>query len=270
MSEPPVIDYRRMFDFTGKTVLVIGAASGIGQACAEAFGALGAHVICADRDLEGCRTVAAAIGRAEAHGCDAASGADIEALAAKVRETHARLDAAVTTPGLNIRKLILDTTEEDFERVVALNLKGTFNFLRAFGRIMVGQNGGSLIACSSIRAMTIEPGLGVYGMTKAGISLLVKGFSAEVGPYNVRVNAIAPSIIETALTAPLRERRDIYDKYAAHSVFNRWGSAAETAGAVAFLASDAASYVTGSTLLIDGGWTAVDGPPTGLTATRAN
>ena len=224
--------------------------------------------------LAGCQATADAIaekaGSAEAHGCDAASLADVTALAQTVRERHPRLDAAVTTPGLNIRKLILDYTEEDFDRVVALNLKGTFNFFRAFGRIMVAQNGGSLIACSSIRAMTIEPGLGVYGMTKAGISLLVKGFAAEVGPFNVRVNAIAPSIIETALTAPLRERPEIYRTYAAHSVFNRWGSAAETAGAVAFLASDAATYITGSTLLIDGGWTAVDGPPTGLTATRPN
>jgi NAD(P)-dependent dehydrogenase (short-subunit alcohol dehydrogenase family) len=107
-------------------------------------------------------------------------------------------------------------------------------------------------------------------MTKAGIGLLVKGFASEVGHANVRVNAIAPSIIETALTAPIKERRDIYDKYAAHSVLARWGDASEVAAAVAFLASDAASYITGTTMLIDGGWTAVDGPPTGLTQTRPN
>ena len=176
-----------------------------------------------------------------------------------------RLDIAVTTPGLNIRKTILDYTEEDLDRVVNLNIKGTVDFMRAFGRIMVDQRGGSLIACSSVRAVTIEPGLAVYGCTKAAIGLLVKGFASEVGGFGVRVNAIAPSIAETALTAPFKQRPDIHKLYAAHTVFNRWSSSDEVAAAVAFLASDASSYVSGSTLFVDGGWTAIDGPPTGLT-----
>ena len=111
-----------------------------------------------------------------------------------------RLDIAVTTPGLNIRKTILDYTEDDLDRVINLNIKGTVWFFQAFGRIMMNQQGGSLIACSSVRAVTIEPGLAVYGSTKAAIGLLVKGFASEVGRFGVRVNAIAPSIAETALT----------------------------------------------------------------------
>ena len=160
--------------------------------------------------------------------------------------------------GSNIRKTILEYTEEDLDRVVTLNLKGTVYFFQAFGRLMIEQGKGSIIACSSVRAVTIEPGLAVYGSTKAAISLLVKGFASEVGRFGVRVNAIAPSIAETALT-------DIHQLYAAHTVFSRWSNADEVACAVTFLASDAASYVSGSTLFVDGGWTAIDGPPTGLT-----
>ncbi|MGH7101530.1 MAG: SDR family NAD(P)-dependent oxidoreductase [Acetobacteraceae bacterium] len=266
-------DYPRLFDLSGRIALVLGAASGIGRASAEALGALGAHVIVADRDQAGAEATAAAIaagGSAEAFVCDASRGEDFARLARHVAARHERLDVALTTPGLNIRKTILEYTEDEFDRVVTLNLKGTFRFFRCFGRMMQPHGRGSLIACSSIRARTIEPGLGVYGMTKAGIETLVKGFAAEMGPSNVRVNAIAPSIIETALTRPIKERPEIHRTYAAHTVFGRWGGASEVAAAVAFLAADASSYITGSTLSIDGGWMAIDGPPTGLTGTRPN
>jgi NAD(P)-dependent dehydrogenase (short-subunit alcohol dehydrogenase family) len=262
-------DYRKLFDLTGKTAVVLGAASGIGKSSAEALASLGARVLCADRTSEGAEATAAAIrgqgGSAIAASCDAADGADVTALAARAMQEFSRVDIAVTTPGLNIRKTILDYTEEELDRVINLNIKGTVWFFQAFGRIMVQQQSGSLIACSSVRAVTIEPGLAVYGSTKAAIGLLVKGFASEVGRFGVRVNAIAPSIAETALTDPFKQRPDIYNLYAAHTVFNRWSSADEVATAVSYLASDAASYVSGSTLFVDGGWTAVDGPPTGLT-----
>jgi NAD(P)-dependent dehydrogenase (short-subunit alcohol dehydrogenase family) len=264
-----VTDYRKLFDLGGKTAVVLGAASGIGRSSAEALASLGASVLCADRSVDGAQATAAAIreqgGSADAAACDAADAADVAALAKTAMQKFQRLDIAVTTPGLNIRKTILDYTEEDIDRVINLNIKGAVWFFQAFGRIMVAQKGGSLIACSSVRAATIEPGLAVYGASKAAIGLLVQGFASEVGRHGVRVNAIAPSIVETALTAPITQRPDIYKLYAGHTVFNRWSSADEVATAVAYLASDAASYVSGSTLFVDGGWTAIDGPPTGLT-----
>jgi NAD(P)-dependent dehydrogenase (short-subunit alcohol dehydrogenase family) len=264
-------DYRKLFDLGGKKALVFGAASGIGKASAEAIAMMGAEVHCADIDAARAEATAAGIrtagGKAGSSRADAAIGADIVALVARAKEELGRIDIAVTTPGINIRKTIFDYTEEEFDRIVDLNLKGTFVFFREVGRIMVAQGGGSIIASSSIRASTIEPGLAVYGATKAAISLLVKGFASEVGRHGVRVNAIAPSVIETPLTAPIKAKPEIYETYARHTVSGRWGQPSEVASAVAFLASDAASYVSGTTLMVDSGWTAIDGPPTGLTRT---
>jgi len=261
--------YRRMFDLRGKKALVLGAASGIGKASAEAFFALGATVICADIDEPGVTATAAGIG-GKAHKVDAGKSADIQALAAAIKAEHARLDIALTTPATHVRKLMCDYTDEEYDRVANLNLRGTFYFLREFGKLMASQGGGSLIASSSVRASTLEPGLAIYGATKAGIIQMVRGLASELGPHGVRVNAIVPSIVETPLVAPLKARPHIFQALAAHTMFNRWSQPSEVAAAVVFLASDAASYVTGSALLVDGGWTAIDGPPTGLTQTSAN
>jgi NAD(P)-dependent dehydrogenase (short-subunit alcohol dehydrogenase family) len=138
-------DYRRLFDLTAKRAVVLGAASGIGKSSAEALAGLGATVVCADRDGGGVEATAAGIrergGAAETIVTDAASAAAVRGLADQVKALRPRIDIAVTTPGLNIRKTILDYTEEDLDRVVTLNLKGTVFFFQAFGRIMMEQGG---------------------------------------------------------------------------------------------------------------------------------
>ena len=261
--------YRAMFRLDGKTALVLGAASGIGKATAEAFAALGAMVICADRNREGVEATAAESG-GETYVVDAGSSDEINGLASTIEAKYRRLDIAVTTPAVHVRKLMCDYTDEEYDRVADLNLRGTFLFLRAFGRMMTRQRGGSLIASSSVRATTLEPGLAIYGATKAGIIQMVRGLASEVGAFGVRVNAVVPSIVDTPLVAPLKARPQIWNALAAHTVFARWSEPSEVAAAIAFLACDAAGYITGSALLVDGGWTAIDGAPSGLTKTHAS
>jgi NAD(P)-dependent dehydrogenase (short-subunit alcohol dehydrogenase family) len=257
-------DHRRLFDLSGKTAVVLGTASGIGKPWAEALASLGADVMCADVAAEGAEATAAGIrergGLAEAAICDAADASDVAALATSAMLKFPRLDIAVTAAGLNIRKTIFDYTEEDIDGVVNRDVKGTVRFFQAFGRVMMKQQGGRIIACSSVRAVTIEPGLAIQGSTEAAIGLLVKGFTSEVGRFGGRVNAIAPSITETALTPPITERAEIYNLYAGHTVLNRCSRPDDVATAVAYLASDAASNVSGSTLFFDGGWTGLDRP----------
>jgi NAD(P)-dependent dehydrogenase (short-subunit alcohol dehydrogenase family) len=165
----------------------------------------------------------------------------------------------VATPSINVRKTILTYTDEELDRVVTINIKGNFNVLRAAGRIMTKQRSGSIILFSSIRSLVVEPGQSVYAASKAAIVQLVRTAAAEFGPDGVRVNAVAPGVVETPLTAPIKAHKEWYDAYSAKSVLRRWAQPDEIAAPTVFLASDAASYVTGSVLFVDGGWTAADG-----------
>jgi NAD(P)-dependent dehydrogenase (short-subunit alcohol dehydrogenase family) len=158
-----------------------------------------------------------------------------------------------------VRKPLLDVTEEEFDRIVDLNLKGVFRVLRAFAPAMAARGKGAIVAFSSVRAQVVEPGQGVYAATKAGTLQMIRALAAELGPSGVRVNAIAPGVVETPLTKPILDNAAWRKAYAEKSMLKRWASPAEMAGAVVFLCADASSYVTGSYLLVDAGWTAVDG-----------
>ena len=181
--------------------------------------------------------------------------ASIEAVAQKL----GALDALVITPSINVRKPLLDLTDDEFDRVVDLNLKGVFRVLRAFAPAMAARGKGSIVAFSSVRAQVVEPGQGVYAATKAGSLQMIRALAAELGTSGVRLNAVAPGVVETPLTKQIIENEAWRRAYADKSMLKRWASPAEMAGAVVFLCSDASSYVTGSYLLVDGGWTAADG-----------
>ena len=248
-----VPNYRTLFDLTGRRALVVGAGSGIGEAVAQGLAAFGANVTCADVNLEAAEQVATGVG--EAVQLDVT---DAGAVARVVGEMDA-LDILVSTPSINVRKPLLDYTEAEFERVVNLNLRGSFLVLQAAGRRMSEQGRGSIVLFSSIRAQVVEPGQGVYAATKAGTLQLVKTLASELGPRGVRVNAIAPGVVETPLTAPIKNNPEWYRAYAEKGALGRWATPSEMVGAAVFLASDAASYVTGTLLVVDGGWTAQDG-----------
>jgi len=251
--------YATLFDLSGRTALVVGAGSGIGQAAAQGLAAFGAHVVCADIAAGTAEATVAAIaadgGTATAATVDLRVGAQIDELIAALPA----LDILVSTPSINVRKPMLDLTEEDFDRIVGLNLRGTFSLLRAGGRRMAAAGRGSIIVFSSIRSQVIEPGQSIYAATKAGTVQLVRTLAAELGPSGVRANAIAPGVVDTPLTAPIKQQPAWYQAYADKSILKRWARADEMAGAVVYLASDASSYVTGSVLFVDGGWTAADG-----------
>src|SRR5215218_7664355 len=254
-----MLDYRSMFDLTERTALVVGAGSGIGEAGAHGLAAFGARVFCADVDVGAAEDTAGAIGEgngeAEALELDMLDAGSVRAAVERVGAT----DVLVSTPSVNVRKPLLEITDEEFDQVVELNLKGTFRLIRDFGAGMAERGSGSIIAFSSIRAQTVEPGQGVYAATKSGTVQMLRALAAELGPRGVRVNTVAPGIVETPLTAQIKDSPDWYDAYAAKTILGRWAQPREMVGMVVYLASEASSYVTGAFMLVDGGWTAADG-----------
>jgi len=254
-----MFDYRSMFDLSGKSALVVGAGSGIGGASAQGLAAFGARVVCADVDAEAAQNTAGEIssegGKAEALELDITDSRSVDAAVEQVGTP----DVLVSTPSVNVRKPVLEITDEEFDLIIDLNLKGTFRLIRNFGRGMAERGSGSIIAFSSIRGQVVEPGQGIYAATKAGTVQMLRALASEVGPRGVRVNAIAPGIVETPLTAQIKDSPDWYDSYAAKTILGRWAQPREMVGMVVYLASEASSYVTGAFMLVDGGWTAADG-----------
>ena len=254
-------DYSRIFRLDGRVALVVGGGSGIGREGCLALAAQGATVVCADRDLAAAQeTVSCAMG-AGGEGPLTAYQLDVldESAVRRAADELAAVDVLVFTAGTNVRKRILDYSGAEFDTVVGLNLRAAFDLVRAFGPGMAARGRGSIIGLSSMRAIAVEPGQGVYAATKAGLLQLLRTVAAELGPQGVRANTLAPGVVATPLTDQIKADPAWARAYAEKNALGRWATPDEMAGAIVYLASDASSYVTGAQLVVDAGWTAIDG-----------
>jgi len=249
------------FDLSGDVALVTGAARGLGRAISLALAQAGADVALGLRDLssggELVREIEALGRRALPLQMDMTRLDQVTGAISRAGAHFGRLDILVNNAGIAPENPAENVREEDFDLTLAVNLKGTFFASQAAGRIMIQQKRGCIVNMSSQAGFAALPTESVYCMTKAAIAHLTRCLAVEWGKYNIRVNAVAPTFIHTpgteqALADPAF-RADVVERVAA---LHRIGEPMEVAGAVVFLASPAASLITGDTLLIDGGWTA--------------
>jgi NAD(P)-dependent dehydrogenase (short-subunit alcohol dehydrogenase family) len=249
------------FSLEGKIALVTGGGRGLGRAGALAFARAGAHVALLSRtrtQLEETAIAVEALGRkALVVLADTRNAAEVDAAVHATVAAFARIDILFNNAGTNIRKNVVDMPDEDWHTIMDTNVKGAFLVARAVARQMVRQASGTIVNMSSMSAVSAEPTKAVYSASKGAIALFTKGLALELAPHGIRVNAIAPGYMLTSLVKggldadPERKKRVL-----ARIPLGRLGEPEEIGGALVFLASDAARYITGSTITIDGGWTA--------------
>ncbi len=238
-----------------KVALITGASRGIGRATAERFAKGGYNLALVSRSEESLKKVK-----------DELSGYGVEILIfpadvsdfrraqevvdATVKELG-RIDVLVNNAGTTLDKFLLRTTEEDWDRIIDINLKSVFNYSKAASRYMLKQKGGVIINVSSVVGLIGNAGQASYAASKAGIIAFTKSLAKELGSRNIRVVAVAPGFIETDLTSKLPQ--DIKDYYFQQIALRRFGKPEDVAGVIYFLAGDDAAYITGQTIIVDGG-----------------
>lgn len=254
------MDLKKLFDLSGKKALVTGGASGIGKEICRGLAQYGAEVMVADINFENALAVKEELKNngftAEAVKVDVLNKQEVENM---VKETQAKLgglDILVNSAGINIRKPVLEVEQSDWEKVLGVNLRGTFFSSQAAGKVMIEQKGGAIVNLCSILGTIALAGQTCYASSKGGVLQFTKVCAVEWAPYNVRVNAIGPSYIKTPLVEPLMKDPERYNDLVQRNPMKRFGEAWEVVGAAIFLAADAANFITGQIIYVDGGWLA--------------
>ena len=239
-------------DLSGRTALVTGSTRGIGRAIAESFADAGARVAVVGRDQVKAAEAAAAIGAtAQGFAADVGDPASIVALVEGVEKAFGQIDILVNNAGLTRDNILFRIKDDDWNSVLDANLRGAFLAIRAASRGMIKRRWGRIINIASIVGITGNKGQANYAASKAGLIGLTKSVAKELGSRNVLVNAVAPGFIETDMTAAMTP--EARAALSGHIPLERLGSPRDIAGVVTFLASDYASYITGQTLVVDGG-----------------
>lgn len=252
---------KEIFDFAGKTVIITGATKGIGREFANAFASHGANVVITSRSQADCDKVSNEIAntykvKALGIGMDVTKKDIIVAMLEKVVSEFGVVDILVNNAGSAITKKAEDLTEEDWDRVIDIDLKGVFLCSSVVGKHMIEQKKGIIINTASMLGLAAEKMVLPYCVAKSGVLQMTRALALEWSKYNIRVNAICPGYIKTPMNAVELEAEKISRHILSRTPMGRYGTTDEMCGAVLFLASEASSYMTGQYILLDGGRTA--------------
>ena len=250
-----------LFDLAGRSAVVTGAGRGIGRGIAAALAAAGAAVMLAGRTASSLQDSAAAIteagGSAIVQQADVAREDDVRALADAAAARFGTIDILVNNAGINpIWRTIEKTSLADWQAIIGVNLTGTFLCCKYIGALMAASGRGSIINISSVGGHVGLTRSAPYCATKGGIELLTKALALDWAPRGVRVNCLAPGYVDTDLTSGLLHHKTLGQPFLDHTPMGRFGQTGDIVGAAVFLAADASAYVTGHSLVVDGGWTA--------------
>ena len=241
------------FGLTGRVCIVTGGAQGIGEACARRFAREGARVVITDVSDTPGQALAAELGALYLHG-DVGDKAQVDAVVARSMQEHGRIDVLVNNAGTFRAADFLDITEADFDAVLRVNLKGSFLMGQAVARVMAQQGSGNIVNMSSVNGVLTIPTIASYNVSKGGINQLTRVMALALADRGIRVNAVAPGTIATELAAKaVLTSDDAKAKIMSRTPMKRLGEPSEIADVVAWLVSDAASYVTGEIVVVDGG-----------------